>query len=47
MITLDVQNVMQKPYGVDVSPTLVSEIADLAAEVIAWRRRLDPVGPMV
>jgi transposase-like protein len=49
MTTRDIQEVVQELYGVEVSPTLVSEItADLDAEVTAWRqRRLEPVWPIV
>ena len=49
MTTRDIQDVVKELYGVDVSPTLVSEItADLDAEVTAWRqRRLAAVGPIV
>jgi putative transposase len=49
MTTRDIQDVVKELYGVEVSPTLVSEItADLDAEVTAWRqRRLDPVWPIV
>src|SRR5580700_801215 len=49
MTTRDIQEVVKELYGVDVSPTLVSEItADLDAEVTAWRqRRLDAVWPIV
>src|SRR6516164_1481138 len=49
MTTRDIQDVVKQLYGVDVSPTLVSQItADLDAEVTAWRqRRLDPVWPIV
>src|SRR5262245_9631668 len=49
MTTRDIQEVVQDLYGVEVSPTLVSEItADLDAEVTAWRqRRLDSVWPIV
>jgi len=49
MTTRDIQDVVKQLYGVDVSPTLVSEItADLDAEVTAWRqRRLDAVWPIV
>jgi transposase-like protein len=49
MTTRDIQEIVQELYGVDVSPTLVSEItADLDAEVAAWRtRRLDAVWPIV
>src|SRR4051812_7532751 len=49
MTTRDIQDIVQDLYGVEVSPTLVSEItADLDAEVTAWRtRRLDAVWPIV
>ena len=49
MTTRDIQELVKELYGVDVSPTLVSEItADLDAEVTAWRqRRLDAVWPIV
>lgn len=49
MTTRDIRDVVQELYGVDVSPTLVSEItADLDAQVSAWRtRRLDAVWPIV
>ena len=49
MTTRDIQDVVQELYGVEVSPTLVSDItADLDAEVTAWRqRRLDAVWPIV
>ncbi len=49
MTTRDIQEIVKDLYGVDVSPTLVSEItADLDAEVTAWRtRRLDGVWPIV
>jgi transposase-like protein len=49
MTTRDIQELVKELYGVEVSPTLVSEItADLDAEVSAWRqRRLDPVWPIV
>jgi transposase-like protein len=49
MTTRDIQEVVKELYGVDVSPTLVSEItADLDREVAEWRtRRLDPVWPIV
>jgi putative transposase len=49
MTTRDIQDIVQELYGVDVSPTLISEItADLDAEVTAWRtRQLDPVWPIV
>jgi putative transposase len=49
MTTRDIQDIIKELYGVDVSPTLVSEItADLDAEVTQWRqRRLAPVWPLV
>ena len=49
MTTRDIQEVVKDLYGVEVSPTLVSQItADLDAEVTAWRqRRLEPVWPIV
>ena len=49
MTTRDIQEIVRELYGVEVSPTLVSEItADLDAEVTAWRtRRLDAVWPIV
>jgi putative transposase len=49
MTTRDIQDVVKELYGVEVSPSLVSEItADLDAQVTAWRqRRLDPVWPIV
>jgi putative transposase len=49
MTTRDIQDVIKELYGVDVSPTLVSEItADLDAEVTAWRqRRLEAIWPIV
>jgi putative transposase len=49
MTTRDIQDVVQELYGVEVSPTLVSEItADLDAQVTSWRqRRLDAVWPIV
>lgn len=49
MTTRDIQEVVKELYGVEVSPTFVSQItADLDAEVTAWRqRRLDAVWPIV
>ena len=49
MTTRDIQEIVKELYGVDVSPTLVSEItADLDREVTEWRtRRLDTVWPVV
>ena len=49
MTTRDIQELVKELYGVDVSPTLVSQItADRDAAVTAWRtRRLDPIWPIV
>jgi transposase-like protein len=49
LTTRDIQDVVQELYGVEVSPTLISEItADLDGEVSLWRsRRLDAVWPIV
>jgi transposase-like protein len=49
MTTRDIQDIIKELYGVDVSPTLVSQItADLDTEVAAWRtRRIDAVWPIV
>lgn len=49
LTTRDIQDVVQELYGVEVSPTLISEItADLDGEVTLWRsRRLDAVWPIV
>jgi putative transposase len=49
MTTRDIQEVVKDLYGVDVSPTLVSEItADLDQEVSEWRtRRLEGIWPIV
>jgi putative transposase len=49
LTTRDIQDVVQELYGVEVSPTLISEItADLDGEVSIWRsRRLDTVWPIV
>jgi transposase-like protein len=49
MTTRDIQEIVHELYGVEVSPTLISEItADLDAEVGAWRTRpVDPVWPIV
>src|SRR5207245_4923740 len=49
MTTRDIQEVVKELYGVEVSPTLVSQItADLDAEVTSWQqRRLDAVWPIV
>lgn len=49
LTTRDIQDIVKELYGVEVSPTLVSEITeDLDAEVKAWQtRRLDAVWPIV
>ena len=49
MTTRDIQEIVNELYGVDVSPTLISEItADLDAQVTAWRtRQLDAVWPII
>lgn len=49
MTTRDIQEIIQELYGVEVSPTLISEItADLDAEVAAWQtRKLDEVYAIV
>lgn len=49
MTTRDIQEIVKELYGVEVSPTLISEItADLDAEVTAWRtRELAPLWPIV
>jgi putative transposase len=49
MTTRDIQEIVQDLYGVEVSPTLVSEItADLDKEASEWRtRRLEGVWPIV
>jgi putative transposase len=49
LTTRDIQDVVRDLYGVDVSPTLISDItAGLDADVAAWRtRRLEPVWPIV
>lgn len=49
MTTRDIQQIIKDLYGVDVSPTLVSEItASLDVEVKAWQtRRLDTVYPLL
>ena len=45
MTTRDFQEIVKELYGVEISPTLVSEITeDLDEEVKAWQtRRLDAV----
>ena len=49
LTTRDIQDIVKELYGVDVSPTLISEITeDLDAEVKAWQtRRLEAVWPIV
>ena len=49
MTTRDIQDLVKELYGVEVSPTLVSQItADLDEDVTGWRtRRLDAVWPIV
>src|ERR1022692_376264 len=49
MTTRDIQDLVRELYGVDVSPTLISEITtDLDAEVTAWRTRpLESIWPIV
>jgi putative transposase len=49
MTTRDIQDIVRELYGVDVSPTLISEItADLDKEVTAWRTRsLEAVWPVM
>ena len=49
MTPRDIQDIVRELYGVEVSPTLISEItADLDAEVGAWRTRpIEPVWPIV
>ena len=49
MTTRDIQDVLKELYGVEVSPTLISEItADIDEEVTAWRTRpLEAVWPIV
>jgi transposase-like protein len=49
MTTRDIQQIIKELYGVDVSPSLISEItASLDAEVKEWQtRRLDTVYPLL
>jgi transposase-like protein len=49
LTTRDIQDIVKELYGVEVSPTLISEItADLDAEVKTWQtRRLEAVWPIV
>lgn len=49
MTTRDIQQIVKELYGVDVSPTLISEItSDLDAEAKAWQtRRLERLYPIL
>ena len=49
LTTRDIQDIVKDLYGVEISPTLVSEITeDLDSEVKAWQtRRLEAVWPIV
>lgn len=49
MTTRDIQDIVHELYGVEVSPTLISEItADLDAQVTTWRtRQLSAVWPII
>lgn len=49
LTTRDIQDLVRELYGVEISPTLISEItADLDAEVKEWQtRRLEAVWPIV
>jgi transposase-like protein len=49
LTTRDIQEIVEELFGVEVSPTLISEItADLDEEVTAWRNRsLDAVWPII
>lgn len=49
MTTRDIQDIVKDLYGVEISPTLVSEITeDLDGEVKAWQtRRLETIWPIV
>jgi transposase-like protein len=49
MTTRDIQDLVKELYGVEISPTLVSEITeDLDGEVKAWQtRRLESIWPIV
>jgi putative transposase len=49
MTTRDIQDLVKQLYGVEISPTLISEItADLDEEVKAWQtRRLDAIYPIL
>ena len=49
LTTRDIQDIVKELYGVEISPTLISQITeDLDAEVKTWQtRRLDAVYPIV
>lgn len=49
MTTRDIQGHLQEIYGIDVSPTLISQVTDaISEEVILWQNRpLDEVYPIV
>jgi putative transposase len=49
MTTRDIQGHLQEIYGVDVSPTLISQVTDaISEEVLLWQNRpLDEVYPIV
>jgi len=49
MTTRDIQGHLQEIYGIDVSPTLISQVTDaISEEVLLWQNRpLDDVYPIV
>jgi putative transposase len=49
MTTRDIQGHLQEIYGIDVSPTLISQVTDaISEEVLLWQNRpLDEVYPIV
>ncbi len=49
MTTRDIQGQLQEIYGIDVSPTLISQVTDaISEEVLLWQNRpLDEVYPIV
>lgn len=49
MSTRDMQSAIKEMYGVDISPTLISDVTDAVMdEVVAWQSRtLEPVYPIV
>ena len=49
MTTRDIQGHLEEIYGVDVSPSLISQVTDaISEEVILWQNRpLDEVYPIV